>query len=881
VTPYDWTPAAGHRQPIGIAAAGLGIRIRNEGQGRATVMPHRLVRYGGPLIAVALFAAALWVLHRELAGHNLGDIVAALRAIPASALLGAFALTVLSYLALIGYDFLALRYLGRSLSSSQIGLASFSGFTFSHSLGLGLLTGGSVRYRLYTAYGLSAGEVAELVAFVTFTFGLGFVALIGLWLSLDPGVFTGLAAPAALRAGGWFCLGLTAAYLLVCGLRRTPVTIRGWQLQIPRLPLAIGQIALSCLDWALAGAVLYLLLPQGAFMSFGAFLGAFLLATAAGAVSHVPGGLGVFESVMLLLAPEHTPTPAILSALLAYRVIYYLLPLAAAVMLLAAEEIGRAGATIERIRTALGRWALPLVPQALALTVFLGGIVLLFSGAMPASGSRLKWLDDAVALPLIETSHFLGSIVGAALLVLARGLQRRLDAAYYLSLALLSVGMAVSLLKGLDYEEAVVLAIMAAALWPCRRAFYRRASLIEQSFTPGWTAAIAIVLLASGWLGLFSHREVAYAHELWWQFALDSDAPRTLRATTGATAIALVFALVKLLHPAPPEPGRPTAAEVERAAALAAGSVETSAWLAALGDKALLFASSGPSFLMYAVSGRSWISMGDPVGREEDHLELVWRFRELSDRHAGWTVFYQVSAARLPIYLDLGLSLLKLGEEARVPLCAFSLQGGARKSLRQIHARLARQGLAFEVQPPAAVPALLPELAAVSDAWLADKNVREKGFSLGFFQADYLARFPIALVKQGDRIVAFANLWPGAGKHELSIDLMRHLPDAPHGVMDFLFVELMLWGQAFNLGMAPLSGLEDRPLAPAWHRVSRFIYRHGEHFYNFQGLRQYKEKFDPVWEPRYLASPGGLILPRILADLALLIGGGLRGMLAK
>jgi phosphatidylglycerol lysyltransferase len=850
-------------------------------------MPHRLLRYGGPVIAVMLFTAALWVLHRQLAGHNLGDIVAELRAIPASALLGASALTVLSHIALTGYDFLALHYLGRNLPYSKVALASFIGVTFSHGLGLGLLTGGSVRYRLYTAYGLSAGEVAELVAFVTFTFGIGFIALIGLWLSLDPGVFTSLGAPvAALRAAGWLCLGITSAYVLVCWLRRAPVSVSGWQLPMPGLPLALGQILISCLDWVLAAAVLYVLLPQGAFMSYGAFVGAFLLATAAGAISHVPAGLGVFESVMLLVAPEHTVTPAMLSALLAYRVIYYLVPLVAAVMLLAEEEIRRAGATIERVRTAVGRWALPLVPQALALTVFLGGMVLLFSGATPASGSRLVWLNRALPLPLLEASHFLGSMAGAALLLLARGLQRRIDAAYYLTLALLCVGIAVSLLKGLDYEEALVLAIMAAALWPCRRAFYRRASLIEQSFTPGWTAAIAIVLLASGWLGLFSHREVAYAHELWWQFTLHGDAPRFLRATTGATAFALIFALVKLLRPAALEPKRPAAVDIERAATLAARSPETSAYLATLGDKALLFGSGGRSFLMYAISGRSWVSMGDPVGCEKDHLELVWRFRELSDRHDGWTVFYQVSAARLPIYLDLGLSLLKLGEEARVPLGAFSLQGGTRKSLRQIHARLARQGLAFEVQPPTAVPALLPELEAVSAAWLADKNVREKGFSLGFFQADYLVRFPIALAKQGDRIVGFGNLWPGAGKQELSIDLMRHLPGAPHGVMDFLFIELMLWGQAqgygwFNLGMAPLSGLEDRPLAPAWNRVSGFIYRHGEHFYNFQGLRHYKEKFDPVWEPRYLASPGGLILPRILADLALLIGGGLRGVLAK
>jgi len=115
---------------------------------------------------------------------------------------------------------------------------------------------------------------------------------------------------------------------------------------------------------------------------------------------------------------------------------------------------------------------------------------------------------------------------------------------------------------------------------------------------------------------------------------------------------------------------------------------------------------------------------------------------------------------------------------------------------------------------------------------------------------------------------------------------MRYGPDAPTGVMQYLFGELMLWGRAegyefFGLGMAPLSGLEPRALAPLWSRVGAFMYRHGEHFYNFQGLREYKEKFDPLWEPRYLASPGGVALPRILTNVAALISGGLRGVLAK
>ena len=136
------------------------------------------------------------------------------------------------------------------------------------------------------------------------------------------------------------------------------------------------------------------------------------------------------------------------------------------------------------------------------------------------------------------------------------------------------------------------------------------------------------------------------------------------------------------------------------------------------------------------------------------------------------------------------------------------------------------------------------------------------------------------------KIVAFANLWLSADKEELSPDLMRFLPDAPESVMEYLFLQLMLWGKQegyhwFNLGMAPLSGLEDHALAPLWNRLGAFMFRHGEHFYNFQGLRRYKDKFDPEWEPRYLASPGGLALPRILTNIAALISGGLKGVVTK
>jgi phosphatidylglycerol lysyltransferase len=289
---------------------------------------------------------------------------------------------------------------------------------------------------------------------------------------------------------------------------------------------------------------------------------------------------------------------------------------------------------------------------------------------------------------------------------------------------------------------------------------------------------------------------------------------------------------------------------------------------------------------MYGIEGRSWVALGDPVGPESEMEEIAWSFRELSDRHGGWTVFYEISKAYLPLYLDLGLNLLKLGEHARVRLMTFSLEGKSRKPLRNVCNRLEKEGCNFIVIPTTEVAGLMPELKVISDVWLAEKNTREKGFSLGFFDPVYLQRGPVAIVRKKERIVAFANLWLSAEKEELSPDLMRFLPDAPESVMEYLFLQLMLWGKQegyrwFNLGMAPLSGLEDHTLAPLWNRLGAFMFRHGEHFYNFQGLRRYKDKFDPEWEPRYLASPGGLALPRILTNIAGLISGGLKGIVTK
>jgi phosphatidylglycerol lysyltransferase len=455
-----------------------------------------------------------------------------------------------------------------------------------------------------------------------------------------------------------------------------------------------------------------------------------------------------------------------------------------------------------------------------------------------------------------------------------------------LAVAALVICIVASLLKGWDYEEAAALGVILVTLIPARRNFYRRSALTSEVLSVSWMLMIFTVLAMSGWLGFFAYKNVAYSNDLWWQFALRGDAPRFFRSMVGVAVGVALVALHRLLRPVSWKAATPDAPALERVKTIVQASPDTLSYLALLGDKSLLFSDDGTAFIMYGVEGGTFVAMGDPVGSPRSRKDLAWEFRALADRHGASTVFYQVRKHNLPVYLDMGLSLLKLGEEGRVPLRDFNLDGGARKRLRRVVRVVEADGGRFEILRGCAIDAVLPRLREISDEWLAARGSREKGFSLGFWNEQYLRCTTIAVVRQGDEIVAFANLWEGAEGEEVTVDLMRYTARAPEGAMEYLFVQSMLWGRDagfahFNLGMAPLSGLENRQLSPIWNRVGALLFKHTENFYNFQGLRGFKEKFDPVWEPRYLASRGGLALPKILTNVSALVSRGLRGVIAK
>lgn len=844
-------------------------------------------RWVGPVAALLVFTAVVLILHRQLVHLHPSRVLEHLHAIPRRQVLAALGFTAASYWLLSNYDVLALAYLRRAIPYPRILFTSFIAYSFGHTLGFSVFTGAAIRFRLYATAGVTAIDVATISAFCSLSLGIGLATIAGLSLYLSPAhasQILHLHHNWSLLAGT-VLLGAVALYALWATLARGTLELRGWALHAPGPAIGLAQLALSVADLSLSSAVLWSLLPSQAHLAFIPFLGTYALAVIAGIVSHVPGGVGVFEAVMLLTLPG-VPADALLGSLLAYRGVYYLVPLVFGTLLFGSKELAAQRSRMLRAQELASVYIAPVVPQMAGALTFLAGALLLFSGATPAVEARLAFLDRFLPLAVLEVSHLAGSVIGLGLLVLARALFRRVQGAYHITVWLLTAGICASLLKGLDFEEATLLALVLGVLVLGRRAFYRPTAILSERFTPVWVASITGVVALAIWLGVLSYRHVAYSREQWWTFALDANAPRVLRASLSIVVLGTAYVLLNMLRPARPEPAVAGPGELARARALIEQCDTTLANAALTGDKRLLFSEAGTAFVMYQVAGRSWIALGDPVGAREGAEELVWRLRELSDRHGCENVFYQVCGERLALYVDLGLAALKIGEEARVPLEQFSLEGALRADLRQAHRRAQRDGASFEVVPPQGVAELLPALRRISDAWLQAKSTGEKRFSVGAFSAQYLEQFPLALVRAEGTPVAFANLWTTATRAELSVDLMRFGPEAPRGAMDYLFIELMLWGQRagfrhFNLGMAPLSGLEAHPLAPAWHRVGNFIFRHGEHFYNFEGLRRYKAKFDPAWEPRYLVARGGIALPRVLIDVSTLIAGGMKELFAR
>lgn len=840
------------------------------------------------LVGAALFIIAITVLHRMVGAFHWRDVTEEIARIGWDRVFMALLLTAFSFVTLVGYEIYGVRWAGKRLPLLHIATASFVTQSIAHCTGFAPFVGAGVRYRFYVSQGLGALDVAKVQAFFTFTFSIGVATLSGIVLVMSPET---LGDATRIPTSIWFTLGcvLLAAvsgYILWGSLKPRSIQVRGHRIEAPSPTVTIIQICLGLLDLGAAAMAFWVLLPPEIGLSIPAAVTVFTAAIMVGVVSSVPGSLGVFEgAVLVLLQPADDLVVGVLGALVLFRICYYLVPLLLGAAIMGGLEVARIRGWLGSVGQVTLQAVGPMAPTLFAILTGTAGVFLLLSIATPAKPLRLDLLSEYVPLAGVEFAHLWASAVGIALLLVAHGLYRRVYAAWLLAVLALASAILATLAKGLDYEEASYLLLVLILLLPCRPEFYRKSSLLDERFSMNWMIAVAAVLAATVWILFFAYRHVDYDHGLWLTFNLDASASRSMRGAILALLLAALFGMARLLRPPPAAPHPATPEELERARPIVARHGSTTAMLVFTGDKALFFDRTGEAFLMYAVQGRSWVVMGEPVGPKERWPELLWDFHAQVDRHGGRTVFYQVGPDALPWLLELGLRPVKIGENARIRLAAFDLAGKQRGELRNVRNKAPRVGLSFEILPADRVRCHLDELASVSNAWLAERKTREKRFSLGRFDPAYLSTSPCAVVRQGEKIVAFANIWRAADGQEVGIDLMRFIPEAPAGTMDYLIVETILWAKAqdlawFDLGMAPLAGLPEHRLASLWSKFGRIAVRHGGRLYNFHGLRAFKAKFQPTWRPAYLLYPG-ISLGRVLPDITALIAGGWSGIVNR
>jgi len=285
--------------------------------------------------------------------------------------------------------------------------------------------------------------------------------------------------------------------------------------------------------------------------------------------------------------------------------------------------------------------------------------------------------------------------------------------------------------------------------------------------------------------------------------------------------------------------------------------------LAFLNDKLLYYYIENEKDLVvfqFALEDGKVIVMGDPIGPKEYFPKAINEFIKEAESKNLIPLFYEIGQELTLLLHELGYEFMKFGETAKVNLTEFRLVGKSGRKFRAVINRGENSGYSFKIMSPPFSKEFMDELENISNAWLSGRE--EKGFSLGFFDRDYLSLAPIACVLDDNgKVQAFANFLVCNTANESSIDLMRYDPQTErNGIMDYLFVQIFLYMKEndvvyFDLGMAPLSNVGQNDHSFVEEKLAFLVYTFATRFYSFGGLRKYKEKFSPSWEARYLSYP--------------------------
>ncbi len=525
-----------------------------------------------------------------------------------------------------------------------------------------------------------------------------------------------------------------------------------------------------------------------------------------------------------------------------------------------------------------------------SLLTALVGIVNLVSSVTPNLYERNHFLKQFLPFEIRASGHVFAAMTGFILLTLATNLLRRKRVAWLITVSLLIISIISHIFKGLDYEESLLSSVLLVQLIVMRNVFTARSD--SPSIARGVRVLIGALLftIAYGTIGFYL-LDGKFSENFNWRDAILQTLamfftednwglqPKTRFGYFFANSIYVIaastftYALFLLLQPVFL---RNTIAIEEKLKAKDIVEKYGCSSLAAftlLNDKSYYFSPSGDSVIAYVSKGRGAIALGDPIGPASDLKEVLVGFDLFCQRNDWYPAFYQTLPNNIELYKTLGFRVLKIGEEAVVDLKKFTMQGKAGKNLRTAFNRINKMGYETKFYKPPISNNLLRQLKPISDEWLQNVQGSEKKFSLGWFDEAYLRECEIVTVESSTgEIAAFTNIIFEYQLSEVTNDLMRHRHTVENGTMDYLFISMFQHYKecgydTFNLGLVALSGIGENLQNTRIEKVTRYLYEHLERFYHFQGLRAYKEKFQPSWQPRYLIIPSFTALPDVVVAL--------------
>jgi uncharacterized membrane protein YbhN (UPF0104 family) len=606
-------------------------------------------------LGLVLLAGAVYVVQREFRHLNVHDVGHALQEISARALVVSAILTILSYGLLTFYDKLATIYAGKHVSFARTAFASFCAYALAHNLGFAAVSGAAVRYRLYAHWGLNAVQIGKVVAFSSLTFGLGGMTLGGAILLTEPSAVPviGTTFPHWLLVlagvAMWVVVGayvVIASFFPVLNLRGRVVELPGWR-------MALAQVALATADVSLTASIFYALLPAAHGLSWTRFLAVYLGSYAAGLISNVPGGLGVFDTAMLLgLQTSHLSAPVVLGAIAVFRLYYYVIPLFLAGAMFAGNEVFLGRKRLAGAAPGQARWSEPDFAVAASTgAVAMCGAMLLAIGVLDAHPDY-SWIDPEFAA---NAGQYVPSLIGSALMVLAVGLSQRVTLAWGATIIALLAGAAVAALQGEPTFVSIILIVAALSIAPFRDSYYRHARLLSNPLRHSTVLPLMGLLASVVWLATIEPRVRSLAHTTWWAVVLSRNTPAPVRA---AMLLAVCLALAALWGVI--RPGRVRAMPWD---------AESRLRYAALGAlppaeaDGLVMGEAGRAGVPFRRVGRVLLGLGDPAGAETDRVSAVWRLRDLAQQENKDAAIWRAGTDLLKIYSDLGLTALPLGQD--------------------------------------------------------------------------------------------------------------------------------------------------------------------------------------------------------------------------